>query len=569
MAGNNSVFDKLVTNISREERTEMLERIHSTSRLSEEPLFPEEEEQPISLEETYSNLGFFYKIYLFFKALFSGKDRLELIKELVLNNITKKVQTQYPHLLEDQKHKMFTGKMYDELSELKTGAEFFHPILDKALGAQKPQFFAYLAGLEMMIVQDQLLNETDPYQVIDMTSEETDKGIRREIESKLDDILYDITPDQKKTMYSHARSLHCLQSLASFPFDAILESFIKREKIGLSCKMEEIESQLLQLTDILYSMKSPPGLNLIETLLLFVLQDRIGEQDFSIEEQVSAKVHIAEDMLSKIRSFNRRIPLIDLMKIVTEDIDYFPTVISGGEDWFALFKQFWEERIEKKLNRFLNERKQARLLQRVYEYLSVFELPDLKQYKNSAEEQDIKVRFDNSLKFMLAFYHRKFIPVMNRDLKSILIDGEFYKNENRIEFTDAYNSLLRIPEYIEQIDHRLSSKGEEGRQIQQTKQEMVSGPIRRKKVQTIVSIVDKEAGSVISKVLKDMVMMGNVLDGILHGEMGGKYDSLSNIGYIGGKNNAAFMKSLKKIVRELEQGLEILQEMYDIESTKK
>ena len=94
-----SVFDKLITGLSADERTDMLRRIQTDEPASEEPLFvPDDGEEAESLEAHYSQLGIIQRIMLFLKSFFRQKDIMEVLEESILEGYARDIQSAHPGL---------------------------------------------------------------------------------------------------------------------------------------------------------------------------------------------------------------------------------------------------------------------------------------------------------------------------------------------------------------------------------------------------------------------------------------------------------------------------------------
>ena len=60
-------------------------------------------------------------------------------------------------------------------------------------------------------------------------------------------------------------------------------------------------------------------------------------------------------------------------------------------------------------------------------------------------------------------------------------------------------------------------------------------------------------------------MFISIIKGILYGESGGRFDTLSNLTYIGGSENAILMEHLSRSLKQAEEGQRIINELYDLE----
>jgi transcriptional regulator with XRE-family HTH domain len=181
----------------------------------------------------------------------------------------------------------------------------------------------------------------------------------------------------------------------------------------------------------------------------------------------------------------------------------------------------------------------------------------------SREERDSTppVKLDVALSFLDAFYRGPFLRELNRPLKIILVDGEFYRKDNRIEFTDAYDSLLHINEQISLLDSRLSPEGEFGETWRLARNEMGPSASRRRKMQAVARSAEEEAERIARRAGFGLSTLVNILRGFLKGEAGGRYDSLANLSYLDGRSNKEFLRSLENAKDRCERALALLAEL--------
>ena len=95
----------------------------------------------------------------------------------------------------------------------------------------------------------------------------------------------------------------------------------------------------------------------MEAILAFDLGDEVANKDFDLEEAIKAESANAGKALGDIRGFNARVPLEAALKLVDEDPNWRCQSFSGGEDWLALFKSYWKDRIERRYQKFVAERR--------------------------------------------------------------------------------------------------------------------------------------------------------------------------------------------------------------------
>ncbi|MDR0389214.1 MAG: DUF5312 domain-containing protein, partial [Spirochaetaceae bacterium] len=153
-------------------------------------------------------------------------------------------------------------------------------------------------------------------------------------------------------------------------------------------------------------------------------------------------------------------------------------------------------------------------------------------------------------------------------LRPILLDGEFYKRENRTQFTEAYNDLMKIGDAVRSFDYRLSSEGDYGRRYEAARGDMSSLPVKRRKIQIVVQEASEESMKMITNARDALKIMVQVLNGILRRDTTGIFDTLSNIQSLSGKNSSALLGRIDGAVEKLESALKLLDEVNFLETGK-
>ncbi len=565
--GEVSVFDKLVAELSKDERSEFLEKIKFSFTNSEEPLAYREETEEVDLSEEYRQFGFFRKIVIFFIQLFTGKDFIEITEELLIRDLGVYIEKTYPGLFHARSGQLLET-MYTEIEGLKGSVSLFKNPIDMAFYINKKDFFAFLGSLEMELIHEKLLMETDPYKREHEFADKEDQEVRAELDESMDRILTEISDSDRERMYLHSQSLSYISELCSFPYDNLLNGFVTDQETRQTvCSVHEIEHELRSLMDLLFSFTFPPSGRLLHALFLFQYQDNLNKKEFELETVVEKQLKRAESALSAIRQFNRDVPLVEIIKFADNNINYQPNRISGGEDWFTLYKKFWKQRMESLFKKFSMERKRINIKESALELVGLEELPRLEYYNSETTGNFMRLKYENSLSFLMAFVQEQLSKRLNSILKLILIDGEFYKEQNRQEFTDAYNGLMRVPEKINKIEYALTPSGETGRALQAAKHEILPPPLKRKKMENLLQDVEEQANDIINHASEHLDLLKNVLNGIRYGEGGGRFDTLSNLGYLGGRNNKATMDKVTHAIVQLKEGLDLLSELSRIESS--
>jgi hypothetical protein len=384
----------------------------------------------------------------------------------------------------------------------------------------------------------------------------------------MDDIFETITDGQRSLMYFNARCLFCLKELSAFLYDRLLSAFSFDSSLGQVCSVRLVQDQLMNLNSILYSLPQVPAMTLLESLFVFMLQDQMGNLAVDVESEAKTMLARAEVSLAGIRNFNKNVPLTLILRCASRELSLVPKVISGGEDWFVVYRDYWKNQVDARCREFTKDHKQAALSEAFNQYLKGVPVKPLANATSAEKPGAIPVAGAQGLAFLLTFYDEVFIPDLNKVLRPILLDGEFYKRENRTQFTEAYNDLMKIGDAIRGFDFRLSTAGDYGKRYEVAKGEISSLPVKRRKIQIVVQEVSEEAMKIINNIRAACKTMVQVLDGILRKDPAGVFDTLSNIQALSGKHGPPLTSRIDEAVVKLESALKLLDEVNFLEAGK-
>lgn len=558
-------FDRLVAELSLGERRELFRKLEALNVVSTAPLFRQDElPEEVFVERKYREASWFFRTYLQILSIFSGKPPLKLFEDRLIARLGSAVAVQHPGLF-DARRNLLLGGMHAELQSLKESARFFYDALDGSVVRDKGAFFAFLASLEMDFIHRRLATETDPFVFAAGNSQALEADIRNALNRNLESILESIDEQQRKVMYRNVRSLLCLKELAAFLFDRTLTPF---SGVGdaRTCPAYLLVDQLMVLNDILYSMDFPPSMSLLESLFIFDLQDRVGTDGFDLEAETKKLVVRAEEALTRIRQFNQRVPLTAILRCASRNLSYLPSVITGGEDWFATYRDFWRKRLEERFGAFVKEHRREQLAESLAVFFGGKPIPRLRNAFSSENTGGFPVKSSFLLSFLVGFYRYVFSDEVNRILKVLLLDGEFYKKDNRVEFTDAYNELLKLNDTIEAFDRKIAPTGDLGSRYDFAGKEMIALPIKRRKFFALQQEANEESAGIVERAGKALRSLQGVLGGVLHGESGGRYDTLSNLGALSGRGSTVFISSLRNALQKIEKAVQMLGEIESVES---
>ncbi|AFG37947.1 DUF5312 family protein [Spirochaeta africana] len=545
-----SVFDTLVQGMSREERIEMLDRIQSDAGLEPDPIvYDGGDPGNIDLQAAYHQMSLLQKILMFFRKLFTGKDHFQLVEQHLLNQLGRRIIAANPGFVEPNGTMLLEGFAY-RVDELRGYIQRLAGPLSTVLGESRKQFIGFMFSMIAPTTYDLIRQETDPAAAAQAAPELNDRELKRRLSRSFQDILESLQSDQRTQIYMNYRFLYHLLQLASFPYTQILQEFqgagdsklVPAQFTGLEGVLRRLDSQIHSTTEI-------PSSNVLH--LVFVFLEREQQNGDELKQRLDKQLKQAYEAIGVLRSFVREVPLRDIVAFCSGDIRYAPLELSGGEDWFSLFREHVGDIIDRRVDSYTFSRRRTEILSDLMQITGSTTLPDAVPY--SSEQLYVGCRFHLSLSIALFVVQRLFPARWLSPLKVLLIDGEFYKDNNRKEYNDAYQALEEMEERITELLGNLPRSSKQ----------------QHAEMQGFLQNVDKQVRRILDDLVGSLRLLTDVIDGILFGEVGGRFDTIANLGQINGRSNQKYLKQLEAVLNEITRAKDYLMEAIDLEQTKR
>ncbi|MDR0598041.1 MAG: DUF5312 domain-containing protein [Treponema sp.] len=553
------VFGRLASTLSMDDRRNLLEKLNAQSG-GPQTLYDAGdslEAETWDSKRNYDALPWFYRLFYWLIGLFKGKTPLQVFQDRQVVQLGRLIEAQSPGIY-DYEQDLLLPAFYEAATELKTGARFFYDALDMSVNRDKGAFYAFLASLEMEDIHRMLLDTTDPQKIAEQHRGASESVLRQLSLQALEEGVAAIGDDRRAAMYYNARTLNCLKELASFLFDRLLVSFSTRDaRGGKVCSAHLVNNYLRSLNDILYSLKETPPMTLLESLFIFILQDQAEAPGFNIEEEMKTLLSRAQRALDLIRSFNKTTPLNRILRCAEKDMGIVPRMISGGEDWFSMYKDHWRHTVEEQCNDYIRNHHRRELMTEFADFFEGAELRSLSGAESEGNPSGIPFKGAFCLAFLRTFHSALFLPRLNLVLRPILIDGDFFKKENFAEFSESYDALFKADAVIRRFEGDISNEGDLGKQYAAAKLDMSSLSVKRHKLLLVENEASDEAKKIIDRIRDAVTLMIKVLSGILIKSADGKFDTLVNLADMSGRTDT-FTTGISSAVKILKKTLELM-----------
>jgi hypothetical protein len=550
-------LSRLASSLSLDERRNLLQKLKGQFNLPLESLYTEEypAEDGLNLEEQYSLLPWFSRLWYYLLSRFKAKSPAALFEDHRLAEIGRRIGKTAPGVF-DYKRGRLLPVFHRQLEQLKEAARFFHTALDAGFNRDRWAFYGLLGSLEMESIHQSLRDAVNPSLLETQSPGLSEGDLRRKAIQAMENLLETIPEESRKAMYFDSRSLYCLKELAFFSFDRILTVFSMDAALRGQCgPLNPVKDLLISLNNILFSARQIPPAPIMESLFVFLLQDsrQRRKEGADISAELERLMTGAKKSLVVIREFNRIVPLTKILRCFIKTLGFCPREISGGEDWLSLYREYWRRHIEEQLAAYIGIRKEQKLQSAFSTLLKGVVLKPLAYTESADNTEGVPVEGAYALSFLGALYSAVFIPDMNDTLKTILLEGQFLLKEDASEFAESYNAFFTIENNIHRFEKNLSPSGDIGRRYAQAKVELgVQPTVKRRRLESIAREASSAALEMVNSVNRASQSMTDLLNRIIGCGAEGGIEILLNLSQLSA-HNTDFIKHLGEITGQLQQ----------------
>jgi len=557
-----SVFDKLVTGLSSSERQDMLERIASSVTIAVSASVDADEEIAPDLESLYRQMGFLRRVIIAVISIFTGRDRLGVVESQLLGELRRRTAASSSDY--DSVRDLLRPSALESFRKLSASARHFATLLSRVMGRERSAFIAFLAGLHVPEVQHRLLKDADPFEVAQKFPDLGDSEIRRRSMLAMEECLVTLPAEIRTRIYHDVRALHHLMALASFSFEKLIAEFGGNEGDAIPVPLSRVATELGKLAGILQGLTPGPSPVFLEALSLYQEQDRLEGPDEQIEGLLERNVAAGNNAYSAVVEFAARYPVTNLVRLAHGNIHWKAVSLAGGEDWFAVWKGFWQDRVEKMYRRFSFRRRTEAVLKEARESLGLTEIRDFPGYPPSGFDYPAKHGLSSGLvRAILGDVYQREVHV---PLTALFREGEFYKSDNRNEFDEAMREIERLRTETANLEVRLQPTGDLGMLWKQSTDGTLAGDAAEERQEALSTQIDTDASAIVRRMITTFRSVANILEGVLYGTVGGRYDTVSNLGQIGAPDAQQLKRKLEFAHVRSKAIADVLSEVINLES---
>ena len=560
-------FERLVLTMESSERRELLRQLaeraesrddeYKTQDARVEVVPPGEDSSP---ERQFKAQPFVIRLWFALAAFFSATTPVQAYSAYMVQILARKLARQYSRYV-DVRQRAYTTEFHRELARLREAQTFFSSLLD-AYEANKGGFFVILSSLAMKKTFEAIGAAANPFS--EPYDRDTGKDVRASCLRAIDAVLLSIPEDERARLYQASRAIEWIRRFIAVPVERMLLRFSVMNDLKQAGPLDTIADETESLATTLASARKIPILTL-EAMYLFSTQDTARDSGFDLEKECSEFLAAASRHLSSIREFRGAVPVEDFVRLSVGDVNWKPAVAEGGEDWFQLFKNAWKKRFEERWSEWNRLHRISTLKSRIVAFLGVSEMPRLEYHPWEGLWLPLALRRELSVCFLKGLFDSVYPSSMMRPLKILLVEGDFYRRENLMEFTDAFSALEHQQSLLQTFETRLSPKGDIGEGFELIQRERIATVKGKARLANLMLTTESETELLISRVVAALRSLDLVLSGVIEVVRGGPYETLVNMASIQGKQNERFRKELSTVRQLAKEALFILSDAEVIE----
>ncbi len=559
MSDSLSTFERLVLTLGSSERQDMLRQLAESGEQKEDAdVVSAGEGLPPAREILYSETrlqeeSFLVRFWFSVVAFFSSITPTQAYARHLVSELGRDLSRNHGSFV-DTTRRIYTETFLNEILKLKKAQEFFLQLL-ASYESDKGGFYLVIASLLIKDTDSAVAAAADPF--IHPFDEDPKKDLRVSMTRAMDSAMSAMLESDRGKMYQAAGAIEWMKSFCNLPLDRIILRFGMIPGVSQSCSIDAISNEMQSLSNTLASGKRISVL-LLEALFLFSVQNRLAEDKFDLETACREFVDKSVLFLSDIRNFKDRIPLPDFIRFTEGDVSWQPDIRGEGEDWFVLYRGAWKTRFDARWTEWNRLHRKAMLEKNACSFLGVSELPSLAYHPWEGLWIPLTLRREISVCFMKGLFSAVYPQAWMKPLKILLIDGDFYKRENLVEFTDAFSTLEHMRQVIETFEIRCSPKGDIGEGFALVQGERLATITGKARIDNLMLTLNSDAEQIVSLSVSAFRSVDAVLSGILAATRGGPYDTLLNLSTIQGKLNERYRRELSNVLQSVKDACAIL-----------
>ena len=563
-------LNKLSAALDPAERQRMLESIRANSESDDAPVVDEPEPQVDAIEDQYRKLGFFDRIRLCLCRLFHGCSRVEVLTRWATQALAARVQQRAGDGL-DARGGLLLDPFAEAIARLSAALTKAKDYLQVS-ATRRVELVLHLVESAAPSVHRRLMDVTSAEQITGMDSA-SDREIKNRLLASMEQCMLDLGATARRLVHEALTQADALRRLADFGLSSILASFNgDAADRSRTCSFDHVRQPIEQLAvefDGLHRSISPlltqslvvieggsqepvPSAAGVDPVATSAAEPR--QSSDVLCEVASRGIARINAVIEALRSVGRRYPFVSIARLMHNDPWWRPQPVTPANDWRALYRSVFTERIQRHLLTVSLRRQIGEQIETLADIADTRPLP-----VPGLALFDVQVSLRATALYL--FVSRLYEPLLPV-LRLILTDGEFYKSSNRAQFNDTYGELERLPDMVQHLVQRVAPGSEWQQELLKDDREDAAAQEAR---QEVLDAIGHEVQRIAGHTLTTLDMMVKLLGGILYAKPGSTYDTLANLRQLGGRRNAKLIEDVRLVHMRIKRFMAALSELMRIE----
>lgn len=480
------------------------------------------------IESVYKKMSFLEKIIIFFTSFFSSKSVEKIVEETIFSDMAKKIAMKGEGLIsfkdEKIKNDIYVGALSvaDNISVFRESVKY---IYEKKLF----DFFYYIFRMEMPDFEASLMKNIDPDNFVSGRSGIDFKKLEMDMRKKFNETVRTLDEKKMDFLFGCVKDFTIIQRLLKFPFEAFLGKFDFSVKGKMEAPISSVKKYISDLYDLFYNIDAASVNALIKYIFSYYLGYCLQESEEKREHHLKDLYKKAFDSVGAMDKF-LSLPLENIVKYINRDFIYSPDEIICSDDWLKYIEQRWQNMMNEKFNRYMFSEKKEELISRFSVILKIE--PDY--FKNEFIYTD-KHENQYVLSYMKIFsminiFFRKYYSVKATSvMENFILNGKFYKEINKKDLSNSYNYFARAGCGYDDLLLSLRAGGSVDAKVAAAYSDITSPAIRLGQIKKIIDACNQDICDLAEKYIQNLGVIVRSFRGILEGDSGLEYDTLSNL----------------------------------------
>jgi hypothetical protein len=560
-------FDKLVAGLTSEERTAMLNDINATTEDSLQFVCADDPqpEKPLSLSLKLKGESLFYRFILWFRGLIRRESTERVYSDDLLTALAHRITRAHPGLV-NHKIKSLDGIFYSRLQAMKEASDFFKPYM-VMIDDNPGEFYVFLCSFITPDFIDEVTSKADPF-ILDFNSDAS-QNVKNGLIKSLEDVLKNINPNIKNTLYETISSLNWLMHFSKLPYLHFLAQFTNIIDEVYTCPYRNAVIDYDALAAVFTNVRSISN-ELLEAIFLFSQRTKLTDhaQQKDIERAVKEFLAKANQQLIPIQMFISSVPVVKVGKLVNDNYDWTPHTMEGAEAWYTAFRTQWRKILDVRWNEWVRAKKKNSIATSLLTDFNVQEFPVL-EYRPWLEMwTNIPFNYELSAGFLSWFVQNAY-DKMSALFNDVMLEGVFIRNEKRVDYSEGLNYFNQAGNQMKNLLIKLSPDGDIGKTFREIIDSQILTLQAQNKIDSLMTNIESEIREIINKLLKGGKTVDSILSAILAEDMPRSHDVLQNLKTIKGHLNKEWRENLAAEKDRFKKILYYLVELDAIDSSNR